>query len=269
MLKTYLKGLLMGLADLVPGISGGTIALITNIYDELIKSISDIVSFPSNFIKKDFKAFEKINFYFLIPLFLGIITAIFLGAKIISYLLLNYPAQTYSLFVGIIIASIVFLSKKYVTKKTGKISFGIGTLIGLILSFMVFTTTAPSFIGTFFLGFFAIIAMILPGISGSYILLMLGQYEYVINLVSNFPQTILLVSLFAVGCLLGLLIFSKLINYLLKKYSTQTHSLLIGLMFGTLIVPIKLILENNPNYLALIALVLGLLSYVLLENYSK
>ena len=249
----------MGVADLVPGVSGGTIALITGIYDDLIKSITDLTYIPEKIIKKDFSFFKTTNYKLLIPLFLGIVTAIFLGARLMSYLLSNYAAFTYSFFIGLIIASVYFLAKPLVDKITSTIGLLIGTTIGIFLSFLVLNIQVTGVIGTFFLGFFAITAMILPGISGSYILLMLGQYEYAINLVSGLPGTWIPALIFIIGCVFGLLVFSRLIYYLLKTYSAQTHGALVGLMFGALIVPIKLVIEVGFGVYSLLFLILGLL----------
>lgn len=258
MLKTYLKGLLMGTADLVPGVSGGTIALITGIYDELIKSITELTYIPQQILKKDFSFFKTTNYKLLIPLFLGIATAIFLGARIISHLLLNYPGFTYSFFIGLIIASVYFLAKPLVDKINATIGIITGTIIGIILSFLVLNIQVTGILGTFFLGFFAITAMILPGISGSYILLILGQYEYAINLVKNLPTTWFMTLIFMLGCLIGLLVLSRLINYLIKKYSDMTHGVLVGLMFGTLIVPLRLVFETNPSWIILAFILAGI-----------
>lgn len=265
MLKTYLKGLLMGVADLVPGISGGTIALITGIYDDLIKSITDLTYIPEKVLKKDFSFFKTTNYKLLLPLFLGIVTAIFLGARLMSYLLSNYAAFTYSFFIGLIVASVFFLAKPLVDKITSTIGLLIGTIIGIFLSFLVLNISIPGALGTFFLGFFAISAMILPGISGSYILLILGQYEYVINLVNNFPNTWFLTLIFVLGCITGLLVLSRLITYILKKYSDITHGVLVGLMFGTLIVPLRLVLETNPSWMILIFILLGISTIKLMK----
>ncbi len=249
----------MGIADLVPGISGGTIALITGIYDELIKSITQATYLPQKIMNGEFKAILKLNYKFLIPLFLGIVTALLLGARLMSYLLLTYPSQTYSLFIGLILASIYFLSKKYVKETKASIGMIFGFMLGIILSIIAFNLPTPGLGLTFGLGFIAITAMILPGISGSYILLMLGQYEYAINLVSGLPGTWIPALIFIIGCVFGLLVFSRLIYYLLKNYSAQTHGALVGLMFGALIVPIKLVIEVGFEIYSLLFLILGLL----------
>ena len=248
----------MGIADLVPGVSGGTIALITGIYDELIKSITKATYAPSRILKGNFKVILEQNYRFLIPLFLGIVTALLAGARLMSYLIAKYPSRTYSLFIGLILASVFFLSKKNVNDLKSSIGLIAGFMFGILLSIIAINLPSPGLGMTFMLGFVAITAMILPGISGSYILLMLGQYEYAINLVSNLPSTWLLALIFISGCVLGLLVFSRLINYLLKTYSKQTHGALVGLMFGALIVPIKLVIESGLEWWSILFFAIGL-----------
>ena len=187
-IKIFLRGLLMGTSDIMPGISGGTIALITGIYDKLIGSISNIkLMFLRPLLKGDFREFKKqlfeeIDFEFFIPLGLGIVIAMLLMASVINYLLGNYAAFTYSFFAGLILASIYVLYKQLdafnLTAITTTVVFAVLAYIFVGLNPMQASHSLPIL---FISGFIAICAMLLPGISGSSLLLLLGQYEYMIN----------------------------------------------------------------------------------------
>ncbi len=230
----------MGAADIVPGVSGGTVALITGIYDELIKTIS---SFDHKILKLlfsgDFKSFmDKGNFKFLVPLLSGILIAIIGLSHLMHFLMGTYPVQTWSLFFGLIVASIIFLGKGLNDWKKPKMlsSFIIGTVLGYLVTTMIPVETSNNLINIFIAGSIAICAMILPGISGSFILLILGKYFFVTSaLKSPFAEGSLLVILtFAFGCFVGLLSFSKILNFLLIKYHSLMMYLLVGFMLGSL-----------------------------------
>jgi putative membrane protein len=238
----FIRGVLMGSADIVPGVSGGTIALITGIYGHLIEAISKIkFGFVRPLLKGDIKGFknelfEEIDFKFFIPLVLGIGVAFLTLAKVVTYCMDTQPALTYSFFLGLIIASAVILFKKLNQINLKNILFAI---IGAILTY-VFVSLNPiaanhSLLIIFISGMIAICAMILPGISGSFLLLLLGQYKYMLNALHELHFTEIIV--FVVGALIGILGFSKILNYLLKNHEKVTMAFLIGVMLGSLRVP--------------------------------
>jgi putative membrane protein len=232
----------MGSADIVPGVSGGTIALITGIYAHLIEAISNIkFGFMKPLFKGDFRGFvsgisEEIDFKFFIPLVLGIGIAFLTLAKVVTYCMDTYTALTYSFFLGLIIASAVILFRKLNEINFKNIIFAV---LGAVLTF-IFVSLNPiaanhSLPVIFISGMIAICAMILPGISGSFLLLLLGQYGYMLSVLHELHFTEIIV--FVVGALIGILGFSKILNYLLKNYEELTMAFLIGVMLGSLRVP--------------------------------
>ena len=242
MLKIFLRGLLMGTADIMPGISGGTIALITGIYDKLINSISNIkLLFLKPLIKGNLTEFKKqlleeVDFEFFIPLGIGIVTAMILMAGIINYLLGNYASYTYSFFAGLILASIYILYKQLDAFNIKAIST---TIIFAILAY-IFVGLNPmqashSLPILFISGFIAICAMLLPGISGSSLLLLLGQYEYMINVLHRL--SIIEIIIFVIGAGLGFMTMSRVIKYMLENHKQLTVATLIGIMLGSMRVP--------------------------------
>ncbi len=242
MLKIFLRGLLMGTADIMPGISGGTIALITGIYDKLINSISNIkLLFLKPLIKGNLTEFKKqlleeVDFEFFIPLGIGIVTAMILMAGIINYLLGNYASFTYSFFAGLILASIYILYKQLDAFNIKAIST---TIIFAILAY-IFVGLNPmqashSLPILFISGFIAICAMLLPGISGSSLLLLLGQYEYMINVLHRL--SIIEIIIFVIGAGLGFMTMSRVIKYMLENHKQLTVATLIGIMLGSMRVP--------------------------------
>ena len=233
---------MMGSADIVPGVSGGTIALITGIYGHLVESISKIrFGFLKPLFKGDFNGFltqlfEEIDFKFFIPLILGIGVAFLTLAKVVTYCMDVHTALTYSFFLGLIIASAVILFKKLNQINLKNILFAI---LGAVMTF-IFVSLNPiaanhSLLVIFISGIIAICAMILPGISGSFLLLLLGQYKYMLNALHQLQLVDIIV--FVVGAVIGILGFSKILNYLLKNYEEVTMAFLIGVMLGSLKVP--------------------------------
>ena len=234
------KGFCMGCADIVPGVSGGTVALVTGIYDRLIGAISSVnKKFLSLLISMEFKkALEHIDFYFLLPLMIGVFSAIISMAKLMHFLMNEYGVYTWSLFFGLILASIIFVAKQVNNiKKFKQIFFVIlGTAIGHAVVTLIPVETPHSFFYVFLAGSIAICAMILPGISGSFILLILGKYLYITSAIKAPLEgdNLLTIITFAAGCLVGLLLFSKLLNYLLKNHHNPLMSILVGFMLGSL-----------------------------------
>ena len=273
----FIRGILMGSADIVPGVSGGTIALITGIYERLINAISSIrFSFLKPLLKADFGGFkdkliEEIDFELFIPLLLGIGIAFITLAKVISYLLDTQTAYTFSFFLGLILASAYIL---YTKLENINIKLILITVIGIILSYIFVglnpIATNHSLIVIFLSGLIAICAMILPGISGSFLLLLLGQYQYMLNALNS--RNLVEILVFGIGAVIGILGFSKLLNYLLEKYESATMAFLIGIMVGTLRLPIMKItstIQGSWIPCIILALVAFILIIVLEKKFKK
>ena len=230
-----LRGCAMGAADVVPGVSGGTIAFITGIYEELIDSIKAVDLQAVKLLLK-FKLAEfwkKINGNFLISVIAGIGISIFSLAKLMTWLLENHPIYIWSFFFGLIIASSVLVAKEI--KKWNiftVISLILGAVIAYGITVMTPSETPDSWWFIILSGAIAICAMILPGISGAFILLLMGKYTYILGAVSAFNIGVLL--LFAVGAVAGITSFSHLLSWLLKPHHSATVSLLTGFMVGSL-----------------------------------
>lgn len=234
-LRLYLTGFAMGAADIVPGVSGGTMAFVLGIYQNLIDAIK---SFNPKAIglalKFKMRAFiEHTSLFFLIALGLGILSAVFALSNILGTLLETQPTFIFSFFGGLILASIVAIGIK--------IKWGVGALVSLIVSavaaFIIVGLPAlqnadHSLPTLFFSGIIAICAMILPGISGSFILLILGQYKYVLDAVRNFDLVTLIVV--AAGAVVGIVAFSRILSYLLHHHENITVAALVGFMIGSL-----------------------------------
>ncbi|WP_103882128.1 DUF368 domain-containing protein [Vibrio hangzhouensis] len=234
-LTTFLKGMAMGAADVVPGVSGGTIAFITGIYDTLLESIRRVnPSLLGIWKRKGFKAaFNYINGFFLIALFGGILTSILSLAKFISWALETHPVPVWSFFFGLIMVSVYHMMRQVEHKTLSRFVF---LLLGAVFAYSITVLKPlqmdPTSINIFFAGCIAICAMILPGISGSFILLLLGMYTPVLGAVKGLQIDVM--ALFAMGCLIGLLSFSHVLSWLLKRYRDFALVFLTGLMLGTL-----------------------------------
>ncbi|MGC1203867.1 MAG: DUF368 domain-containing protein [Flavobacteriaceae bacterium] len=230
-----LKGIAMGAADAVPGVSGGTIAFISGIYEELISTISNVkISLFKTLFSKGIKSFWKdFNGNFITALMSGIIISFVSFMRLAKYLLENHPVLIWSFFFGLIVASIYFVGKQ-ITK------WNLATIIALIIGAGValYITTLPalatndSSIFLFIAGAIAICAMILPGISGSFILIILGAYKTLSDALNDFD--IKKIIIFSAGALVGLLSFSHLLKWLFKHYHNITLALLTGFIFGSL-----------------------------------
>ncbi|MRX65673.1 DUF368 domain-containing protein [Maribacter luteus] len=243
-----LKGMAMGAADVVPGVSGGTIAFISGIYEELITSINNIKpSLITDWKNEGFKVFwQKLNGNFLVALFLGIFISLFSLATLVSWLLENEPILLWSFFFGLVAASIIFVGKE-ITK------WNLATVIILFFGagLAYFITTLPASENTaslpylFMSGALAVCAMILPGISGAFILVLLGSYKTILDAVHE--RDIKIVITVALGAIFGLLSFAKLLKWMFSNYKNLTLALLTGFILGSLnkIWPWKLILETK------------------------
>lgn len=230
------KGICMGAADVVPGVSGGTIAFLMGIYQELIDSIKSVnLTAIKLFFSGKFAEFWKhINGTFLVSLFIGILISVFSLAKLLQYLLANYPILIWSFFFGLILASAIYVLKgldKWSLKNIA--SLLVGVIIAAFICLASPTETPNDYWFVFLSGAIAICAMILPGISGSFILLLLGKYAYIMEAVSTLNIPVLAV--FACGAAVGLVSFSHFLSWLLKKFYMQTISLLAGFMIGSLL----------------------------------
>ena len=232
----FFKGIGMGAANVIPGVSGGTIALITGIFEELIDSIKsfDLQALKFFFTGK-FKQFaDHVNLDFLIALFLGIGVSIISIAKLFEYLFINYPVYIWAFFFGLILASVYFVGKT-INKwnRSVIIAFVIGTVLALIITFLNPATENENVFYLFICGIIAVCSMILPGLSGSFILILLGNYELVmIHAVSNFRVNILIPVAF--GAAVGLIAFSHFLSWIFKKFRNETISILTGFILGSL-----------------------------------
>ncbi len=254
----FIRGFLMGMCDIMPGISGGTVALITGIYERLIDSISNIKLrflrplFRANFHEFYVELLDEVDFKFFVPLLVGILLAFLLMSNIINFLLNDYAGYTYSFFGGLILASIVVLYRQLDAFNIRAI---LTTIIFMILAFL-FIGINPiqanhSIIVIFISGIITICAMLLPGISGSSLLLILGQYEYMIAAIRNIDILPLLA--FVIGAIVGLMGMSRIIRYLLDNYKQLTVAALIGIMLGSMRIPFTRIVDVPTGQLPICA----------------
>ena len=234
-LSLSLKGMAMGAADIIPGVSGGTIAFISGIYEELIETINNVNFEAIKKLKNNgIKSFwTHINGNFLIALLTGIAISIMSLAKVITHLLETHSQLLWGFFFGLIVAS-VYIVGKQVNKWdiNNIISLIIGSSIAFYITILNPMQNPDALWFVFLSGSIAICAMILPGISGSFILLLLGSYEFILVAIKDFKLDV--ITIFGVGCITGLLAFSKLLNWLFKKYHDITIALLTGFLIGSL-----------------------------------
>ena len=226
----------MGAADVVPGVSGGTIAFISGIYEELLNSISSFKFSLINVLKHEGikVVWKKINGSFLLALFIGICFSVLSLAKLIETLLENHPILIWSFFFGLVLASIIYIAKQI---KLWNIKCYLYLIFGLIFAYYITTlnpvitqNSSPWFL--FLAGMIAICAMILPGISGSFILVLLGAYKPILNAINT--KDFFSIIIFMAGAVLGLLTFSRVLKWLFSKYKNYTLALLIGFIAGSL-----------------------------------
>lgn len=232
--KNIYRGMLMGASDVIPGVSGGTIAVLLGIYDRLIAAIN-------GFVSKDWKK----QLGFLIPLGIGIVIAILLLSHVIEWLFVHYPGPTKFFFLGLIIGILPYLFQKADAKNKFQTKHIILLIIGaVIVGSMAFlqagegaiiqNISTSTYILLFFSGIIASSAMILPGISGSFMLLIIGVYPTVISAISNLQLDVIAVT--GVGIAIGLVVMSKIINFFLNNYYTATFAIIIGSVLGSIIV---------------------------------
>lgn len=232
---TALKGMGMGAADVVPGVSGGTIAFIAGIYEELIYSLKSIDATAIKLLFKfDLKSFwQHINGNFLLAVFAGIILSVVSLASLITHLLANYPVLVWAFFFGLIVGSAIMIGGK--VKKWNIpviVSLVVGIAVAYFITAMTPTQTPEALWFIFLSGMVAITAMILPGISGSFILLLLGKYKYILSALTELDFKVILT--FIVGCVGGLLAFSRVLSWMFARFHDLTVALLTGFMIGSL-----------------------------------
>ena len=243
-----LKGMGMGIANVIPGVSGGTVALITGIYQELLKSLKsfDKQAF-SLLLTLNFKEFGiYTNLSFLAYVFGGSLISLFSIASLFKFLFKNYPLEIWSLFFGLILASIIFIGQRIKTWNfQSYLAIIIGTLVALSLTFITPSAENNNLFYVFLCGIIGISGMILPGLSGSYILILMGNYELLmVKSVSEFDIPLLLTFLF--GSIFGLLVLSNFLHWLINKYYSVTLAGLTGFIIGSLSIiwPWKVISES-------------------------
>jgi putative membrane protein len=235
-LSITIRGIAMGAADVIPGVSGGTIAFITGIYQELIDSLGNINFGALKVLKNDgFKPFWKhVNGNFFLSLFLGIGISVASLAKLVTYLLEYYPVLLWSFFFGLVLSSAILVLRTIKKWNTAAvIGLIIGTAIAAYISIIETTASGGESWYIVFSGAIAICAMILPGISGAFILVLLGSYNLVIEGIKDVDLKI--IGLFAIGCIIGLLSFSRLLKYLFAHFKDIVLAILSGFLFGSLL----------------------------------
>lgn len=234
-LLLYTKGLCMGTADVIPGVSGGTVAFITGIYEELLNSIKSIDKEALQLLLRlkivDF--WKKVNGPFLICVLGGIVTSLVSLARLMTYLLDHHPIQIWSFFFGLIlISSPLILRDIQKWNIITVLSFIVGIIGAYLITVLSPTETPTNLPFIFFCGAFAICAMILPGISGAFMLLLIGKYEYMITALIEMNIPVIIV--FVLGCFFGLLGFSRFLSWILNHYRFPTLAMLAGFMIGSL-----------------------------------
>ena len=232
----FLKGALMGAADVVPGVSGGTIAFITGIYDRLLNSLKKLgpTSLKMLFSEGLAACWRHVDGTFLVAVFGGVLFSVFTMARLITYSLAVWPIQVWSFFFGLIVISALLILRNVTHWSPGRfvaLAAGVGLAV-LIGHATPGIADQPAWYSFLWAGALAICAMILPGISGSFILLLLGFYAPILQAVTQFDIGILAV--FAVGCVVGLLLFSHVLSWLLSYYRQTTLAFLVGLMLGAI-----------------------------------
>ena len=273
----FFKGIFMGIADAMPGISGGTIALLLGIYEELIESISELkISLFSKLINKGFKSFwEKLNGNFLLVLVSGIGISLISFVKISASFLESFPLFIWSFFLGLIFATVYVIYKLINQWRNLNFFFLIISIIFSIFlsSFSAYDTDEISLLYILFSGIIASSAMILPGISGSLILVILGVYAYLIKALDNLE--LIVIFTFISGAIIGLLGFSKILKYLFNNHRDATYTIMLGLVIGSIenVWPwnksFSTELSNLNLFLSISLVILGFVIVILLEKIKK
>ena len=273
----FFKGIFMGIADAMPGISGGTIALLLGIYEELIESISELkISLFSKLINKGFKSFwEKLNGNFLLVLVSGIGISLISFVKISATFLESFPLFIWSFFLGLIFATVNVIYKLINQWRSLNFFFLIISIIFsfFLSSFSLYETDEISLLYVLFSGVIASSAMILPGISGSLILVILGVYSYLIKSLDNLEMIVIFT--FISGALIGLLGFSRILKYLFNNHRDAAYTIMLGLVVGSIekVWPwnksFSIELSNLNLFLSISLVILGFVIVILLEKIKK
>ena len=284
----------MGIANVIPGVSGGTIALITEIYEDLINSLKSFDTKALRLITSmNIKGFiQHTNMYFLLAVFGGSVASVFSIANLFKYLFSNYPLLIWAFFFGLILASIYFVGKRIKKWNTTSIcTLLIGTIIAISLSLITPSSENSNLFFVFICGIIGISGMILPGLSGSFILILMGNYE-LLMVTAITDLNILLLTTFFIGSVVGLMGFSHILAWVLEHYKDATLALLTGFILGSLrtIWPWKEIIEsiiingeekvlkytwyfpqtiNKETLLAFLSMIMGIMIVYALERYSK
>ena len=242
----FLRGLLMGAADIVPGVSGGTVAFITGIYDQLLDSLRAVdLAFLAKLSRLDITgAWQHINGRFLLALLLGIATSIFSLAQLVSWVLEHHPVPLWAFFFGLILASAAVLLREVDNWSAPKVLCLLSAgAVAVCIALSPVMNLEMGLAGVFLAGFLAVCAMILPGISGSFILVLLGMYSTTLMALKSLDLVFILVFVVGAGC--GLLCFSRVLHWLLRRFHQGTMAVLTGFLFGSLMVvwPWKRVLE--------------------------
>ena len=246
-LLLYIKGLAMGAADVVPGVSGGTIAFVTGIYIELINTIKSVNLRALQTLKSEGigAAWRFINGRFIVILLAGIFTSLFSLAQFMQYLLVEHPLLLWSFFTGLIVGSVIYLLRQNPLRSTHeKLLFFVGIGIAYGISISPPVVLEGTAVTMFLAGSIALCAMILPGISGSFILVLLGLYAVFIGAIANLQIDIL--TAFALGGIVGLMLFSRLLSWLLARFETLVIATMCGFLIGSLSIiwPWKLVTSS-------------------------
>ena len=245
----YLKGMAMGAADVVPGVSGGTIAFITGIYERLLKAIKsfDLVALKLLLSFRFVEFVAHTDFKFLLSILLGVATSVLSLAKLFKFLLEHYPVLTMSFFFGLILATVFVVGKQIKNWQALSIfNFVLGVSLAVMVAFLTPQGENANVFYLFLCGTIAICSMILPGVSGSFVLLIMGNYFLVIGVISNLSEQVkaldfaalydsfLLLLPFALGAIVGLLSFSRVLSWLFERYKTGTLAVWTGFILGSL-----------------------------------
>ncbi len=246
----FVRGAAMGAADVVPGVSGGTVAFITGIYGRLLNALKSLtpMALMTLFKQGPMVFWKEIDGRFLLTLFLGIIFSIVSLAKVVSFSLDHYPILVWSFFFGLVIASVIYLIRQIQQWRIKEVvAIVAGTFFAVVISLVRPVELPAEWWMVLIAGSVAICAMILPGISGSFILLLMGMYKVLIHALEEFD--IILLMSFSLGCLLGLLAFSHVLSALLRRYESMVFSVLTGFLIGSLnlLWPWKQVVETTIN----------------------
>lgn len=232
-----LKGFGMGAANVVPGVSGGTIALLTGIYSDIVGALNAVTEKETwkSLLHGRFREFWRlIKGDFLVALLVGVLLSVFSLAKLVTWCLTYYPILTWAFFFGLILASAVVMVRGIKDfRGADLIPSVIGLALGLVICTMSPTKTTDDIWFIFLCGAISICAMILPGISGSFILLVMGKYHYIMQAITDLNCPVII--MFGVGCVVGILAFAKLLHWLLARWERQTMLVLLGFVFGSLV----------------------------------